>query len=100
MKKITVATFKSFVRKNADNLFVNVKSRFDGMTDGIECRNGGFEPARRVQDNWVSDRNLGFSGISLTGSTKNWVEPYQDEQFTGFRVDNCCGSFIVAIRAA
>ena len=33
-KKITLATFKAFIRKNADRLYIMNRSHFDGMTDG------------------------------------------------------------------
>lgn len=42
-KKITLTTVKKFVKDNADKLFINVKSSFDGMTDGCESRHNGFQ---------------------------------------------------------
>ncbi len=95
MKKITIATVKSFIKKNTESLFINVKSRFDGMTDGIEDRNGGFQKIRKATQ--FHERTMGYDGINFTSSTKNWCEHYEDDLYKGFRVDNCCGCFIVAI---
>lgn len=95
MKKITIATVKSFIKMNPDFLFINIKSRFDGMTDGIEDSNGGFQKARKLDR--FHNNTLGIAGVWFTPSTRNWCERYEDEFYQGFRVDNCCGCFIVAI---
>ena len=95
MKKITIATVKSFIKMNSDFLFINTKSRFDGMTDGVEDRNGGFQKIKKADH--FDEYSLGYIGIHFTGSTKNWCKRYEDEFYQGFRVDNCCGCFIVAI---
>lgn len=44
-KKATMATIKSFVKKNRENLLINVKSSFDGMIDGLSYINNGFQKA-------------------------------------------------------
>lgn len=95
MKKITIATVKSFIKKNELNLLINVKSRFDGMTDGVESQNGGFNKIRKSER--FHNNTLGILGVWFTPSTRNWCETYEDELYQGFRVDNCCGCFIVAI---
>jgi hypothetical protein len=98
MKKITIATVKSFIKKNEQNLLINVKSRFDGMTDGVEDQNGGFNKIRKSDR--FHNNTLGILGVWFTPSTRNWCEIYEDSNFTGYRVDNCCGCFIVAIPKA
>ena len=61
--KTTLATIKSFVRKNEGNLWINVKSSFDGMTDCCESQNGGFTKAEKgVGDAFYKDRTLGIKG--------------------------------------
>ena len=104
-KKITAATFKSFVRKNAANLQINVKSSFDGMTDGCEQRNGGFGPVKSYRDysEYIFDaadkHTLGAAGIWLVGSSRDYFRPFNENGMTGIEVSNCCGRFIVAIPA-
>jgi len=95
MKKITIATVKGFIKKNAQTLFVNVKSSYDGMVDGVQDDNDGFQKAKPSER--VYSHSLGIMGVWFTPSTRNWCEVYEDNNYTGFRVDNCCGSFIVAI---
>jgi hypothetical protein len=96
-KKITLATFKSFVRKNAASLFVNQKSSFDGMTDCIESRHGGFNPAQQDDDQFSHKNTLGLRGLWLVGHSRDYFNPYEDERFIGIEVYNSCGKSIVAI---
>ena len=47
-KKITRATFKSFINKNAGNLLIKCKSDFDGMVDCVmENKNPVFKPCTK-----------------------------------------------------
>ena len=48
MAKITKATVKSFIKKNIDDMYINVRSSFDGMTDGLESNKlAGFHGLAR-----------------------------------------------------
>jgi hypothetical protein len=100
-KKITLATFKSFVRKNADNLMVKNKSSFDGMTDCVEHNaNAEFRPARPSDWSIKFPKNtLGIQGIYLVGSSRDYFSPFNEYGMKGISVYNCCGSFVVAIPA-
>lgn len=120
MTKTTKTTFKSFIKKNAGNLFIQEISDFDGMSDMVE-----FTPSKqrkfvelkkktlsemdyriaeergtsreRLDDCTFNSKNtLGYIGIWLVDSSSNWFTPYEDDQFQGIEVYNCCGSFIVA----
>jgi hypothetical protein len=122
MKKMTKTTFKNFIKKNAGNLFIQCAGSFDGMSDCVE-----FVPANKrkfveLKKKTISDMDyriaeergtsreqledcifnspntLGYIGIWLVDSSRNWFQAYEDDQFQGISVDNCCGSFIVAIR--
>ena len=96
MKKITLATLKSFIKKNKENLFINVTSSFDGMTDGIESRYGGFEKAI-VTDS----KNIYTQGVKnayFVGGSRDYFQAYEANGMTGFKVRNCCGAFILAIK--
>lgn len=97
MKKITLATFKSWMRKNQGKIFVNVKSSFDGMTDGCEPCRDGFKPAS--QSDHPHQNNLGINGIWLVLGGGDYFTPYYDAEYCGIEVSNCCGRFIVAITA-
>lgn len=94
-KKITKATFKSFIKKNKEMLFISVESRFDGMSDMVEQRKGGFKIATFDAGN--NDSTLGINGAWLVGSSRDWFTAYENEDFVGINVYNCCGSFTIAI---
>lgn len=93
--KTTLATIKSFIRNNAGNLYINVTSEFDGMTDCCESRNEGFHKANKLPENF--DRTLGVSGAWFVGSSRDYFREYNESGMTGYEVTNCCGRFIIAI---
>jgi hypothetical protein len=95
MKKITKATFKSFVNKNSD-LYLKERSSFSGMTDCVEPLNGGFEPVQ-IRNEYL-DNTLGISGVWMVGHGGDRFSTYEDDNFKGIEVYNCCGCFIVATR--
>lgn len=96
-KKMTFATVKSFVRKNADRMFINVKSSFSGYTDCVEQVKGGF--AKATKANPVNDSyTLGIEGAWFVGQSRDYFKPFEDGNFTGVEVYNCCGSFILAVK--
>jgi len=92
--KITLATVKSFIRKNEGNLLINVKSSFDGMTDCCEPVSGGFQKAEKDHD--CADHSLGIQGAWFVKSSRDYFKPYSDNEFQGIEVSNCCGHFILA----
>lgn len=95
-KKITKATFKSFVKRNAENLYTNEKSSFDGMTDMCEARNGGFSKVKvdleKLNDNRVLD------GVYLVGRGNDYFSIYEDDTYYGIDIYNCCGSSLVVVK--
>lgn len=98
MTKITTATLKSFVRKNREQLFINVKSSFDGQVDGCEPCHDGFQAAR--QSEMQEKHTLGICGIWLVSGSRDYFRPYSENGFEGIEVTNCCGRFVVAIKKA
>lgn len=112
MAKATLATVKSFVRKHRDDgLMIWSKSRFDGMTDGVEKTDEiGFTPATartyfdRESGQFVpcdpTDKNhLGLNGVWLVGDSRDMITPICRDGFQGYEIYNCCGSFEIAIQA-
>lgn len=97
-KKITLATVKSFIKVNRKDLLINVKSSFDGMTDCVERVAGGFVPAK--DDTEMPLENcLGIKGAWFVGQSRDYFSVYNEDSYTGIKVSNSCGSFILAVKA-
>ncbi len=95
--KTTLATIKSFVKKNDGRLFIKCKSSFDGMVDCVmPTGDGAFHAALKADAH--HDANLGIQGAWFVRGSRDWFTPYEDEQFTGYDVSNCCGSFTLAVK--
>ena len=93
-KKITRTTIKSFIKKHRGELFINTLSVFDGMVDGVQDVKGGFVPASSPERE--CDNNLGIAGAWFVGHGGDYFTEYDNGAFKGYRVSNCCGSFILA----
>jgi hypothetical protein len=97
-KKITLATVKSFIKKNRKSLMINVKSSFDGMVDGLAYYNNGFREATEEKVNNVN--TFGIDGAWFVGFSRDYFRPYNDGTFEGIEVYNSCGKFILATKKA
>ena len=98
-KRITLATIKSFIRKNRDRLLISTRSRFDGMTDGCEpCRNKEFRAANLTENH--PSNTLGIAGAWFVGGSRNSFQAYSDDTYTGYEVYNSCGTFILAVKSS
>lgn len=96
IKKVTRTNFKTFIKKHNDNLFIDVRTAFDGMTDCCEAVKDGFMPA--IKDNEHMEHTFGIRGAWLVNGGRDYFRAYEDETFTGLEVTNCCGRFIIAVR--
>lgn len=97
MKKITKATFKSFIKKNKEKLYIRNRADFDGMVDGLEWKKDA--QFRQIEnDERFEENTLGVKGIWLVGQSRDYFKHYEDENFIGIQVSNCCGYFEIGIR--
>ena len=97
MKKITKATFKSFIRKNEGKLYIMCKSNFDSQDDCVRGNeNRSFKLAIKKEE--FTKNTLGIKGIWLVGGSGNYFDKYEDENYTGIELYNCCGSQIIAVQ--
>jgi len=97
MKKITLTTIKKFIRDNRPNLYIKVKSSFDGMSDMVESIDGAqFKSV--VEDTRTSNHTLGIQGAWFVFDSRDHFDAYDKNGFQGYEVYNCCGSFVLAIR--
>lgn len=85
MNKITLATYKSFVKKNAGTLQYKSLSHFDGMVDCV----------MPVEMDWIDVENY----EDLLNNKIGWLVGHSRDYFdaieNGIRVYNACGSFMV-----
>ena len=95
-KKITLATLKSFAKRNSDKLFVRVESSFSGMSDMVESVKDTFKPAKLTDD--TGYYKIGVSGIYTVGSSRDYFTIHEDAEFIGIEVYNSCGSSILAVK--
>lgn len=94
-KKITKATFKSFIKKANENLFIKVKTEFYSLEDGAIDIKGTFEKAVKIDHN-ISN-TFGYAGIWLVGGGNDYFTHYEDDKYIGIEYLNCCGNGIIAI---
>ena len=96
MTRITLTTFKSFIRKNRASLHIRHEADFDGMTDSVEINHAAaFRPAKDAVH--PTENNLGISGIWLVRGSRNEFSAYEDGRFVGLSFSNCCGWGTVAV---
>lgn len=94
--KITRATLKSFIKKNQDNLFVKVKSSFDGMTDCVQEVEDNFRKVASVD--FTNEHNLGINGLWLVGQSRDYLKEWENDDYRGIEIYNCCGTSIIAVK--
>ena len=98
-KKITKATIKSFIKRTQkeDNLFIKNLSSFDGMVDCVTSNDHPtWTKTEKMEEEKISRYNLGVSGAWFVGNSRDYFEAYNDGELGGYKVYNCCGSFVIA----
>lgn len=96
-KKITRATFKSFIKKNVGGLFVICNSSFDGRVDCVMPVESAPVKVETSVIDFDKNNTFGIQGLWLVGDSRDWYRPYEDQLFKGIQVSNCCGESIVAV---
>lgn len=95
-KKITLTTVKSFIKKNEGKLFLKCESSFSGMSDMVEFdANAQFKPVTKTENNLKI--TLGVDGLFIAGNW-NLYNHFENDQFVGIEIYNCCGTDILAIK--
>ena len=82
-KKITLATLKSFIKKSSV-LYVEIKSNFDGMTDGVQKVEKNFREVPK-------ENAIGHKGVWCVGGSRDYFEYKETDKMIGIEVSNCCG---------
>jgi len=94
-KKITLATLKSFAKRNEGNIFFKVKSDFDGMTDCVQSVKMDWRKTSIKEPGYY---RTGIEGVYTVGRSRDYFNIYEDDEYFGIRVYNSCGSSILATK--
>lgn len=97
MTNITKATFKSFIKKNKENLLICRESNFDGMEDCVVYSGSKVFRNITTTTDYV-EHTLGFAGLWLVGCSRDYFKHYEDDKLVGIKVYNSCGSSIIAVQ--
>lgn len=100
-KKITLATVKSFIRKNEGKLLISYKSSFNGMTDSVETSTKSaqeFRPVSKPEEGRNFENCLGIAGAWFVLHGRDSFSAINQDGLVGIHVYNCCGSFDLAVR--
>jgi len=98
MARITLSTIKSFIRKNPE-LYINNKADFDGMQDCVVYSSDStFKKTQAPAQGYNHENHLGIAGAWFVFESRDYFREYEDQQFKGFEVYNCCGKFILATK--
>jgi len=97
-KNPTMATIKSFIKKNDGKLFIKNLSNFDGMVDCVmPCDDKGFRAVTKPDEGYNHENKLGIQGAWFVLHGGDRVYEYSDGYYEGYEVYNCCGNFIIAV---
>lgn len=100
MAKITLATLKSFLKKNEGNLYVIEHSRFDGMSDMVETNLNAQMHKVDAKFNAEYTHTFGIDGIWVVRGSRDWfserkLEKADGSVYEGIHCWNCCGEWTV-----
>jgi S-adenosylmethionine/arginine decarboxylase-like enzyme len=96
-KKITLATLKSFAKRNSEKLFVKECSSFDGMTDCVEnCNDNSWKETSIIDK--TNYYKTGINGVYTVGDSRDYFSLYEDSEYIGIDVYNSCGNSILAVK--
>ena len=104
-KKITMATVKSFI-KNADKLYVEHQSSFDGMVDCVmryeesELKEISKEDALGIKGAYTVGSSRDYFNYKEMEHTKTFINPngkliQEPVKYVGIEIYNSCGSAIL-----
>ena len=98
MYKITLATIKSFIKREhiAGRLHSKSLSSFDGMVDCVMPKVSDWTKVESV--NFEKQHTFNIPNIWLVGESRDYFTAYQDENFIGYEISNACGSSLIGFK--
>lgn len=98
MSKTTLSTIKKFIRDNKNNLYLQVRSSFNLMTDCVERVEDHLEKIDPTKIDMGIKYSLGIPGLYLVGRSRDYFSDYCDETTIGYKILNSCGSCILVTK--
>lgn len=96
--KITIATLIAFAKRNEGKIYSKEESSYNGMTDGVEKTNGYWQPSKIKTKGEQQFYKTGIDGVYTVGGSRDYLTIYEDSQYYGIEVYNCCGTTILAVK--
>lgn len=94
-KKLTLTHLKGFLKKDPKNLWISHRTAFNGMIDCVDtCDDQSFKPAVFNDEKVV--QSVGVEELTVVGDSRDHITIYEDDDFYGLSVYNCCGESVVA----
>lgn len=90
-----MATYKSFAKRHKDELYFKSLTSFNGMIDGIDSVDD--KSWRKTQLGNTHKQEF-VDGVWCVGSSRDYFELFEDENFVGIDVYNCCGHTLLGIK--
>lgn len=99
-KKVTLATVRSFIKRNLKDLHQQTLSRFDGMTDCVQRNeNAAFRPANIEKFNEKDASQMGIPGVWFVRDSRDYFTVINTPEWFGYEVYNCCGNWQILVPA-
>ena len=97
MTKPTIATVKSFIKKNRQALFIKLTSSFDSQSDSVVNKESEFELSKEGES--INEQHdFGVRGAWFVGNSRDYISVYDQPGFSGYRIVNSCGAFVLAVK--
>lgn len=106
--KITKSTFKSFIKRNQNDLYVRINSHFDGMCDCIMPRDDNYRKVDPSKINLTVEKDkygftkrnhdFGIDGLWLVEGGRDYFTLIDNDECFGVHVFNSCGSSDIVIK--
>ncbi len=96
-KKITLATLKAFAKRNEGKIYAKTETEFNSMVDGVEkSPHSEWKKAELTEEK--GHYKTGIQGVYTVGFSRDYFSLYEDNEYEGIEVNNCCGVTILAIK--
>jgi len=91
MRKFTLASLKSFIKKNEKTLYIKVNSSFNGMNDSVETVKSDLMQVNAEKIDFTRKRTFWINGLQLVGHSDDKFEISKNGK--AVNIFNCCWDY-------